>query len=49
MRLKILGRVGKPIFFKKKILGKILVHAFWKELFFPENLKKILGFTCKFI
>ena len=58
MGLKILGREGTPIFlifsfFLKKniiswILKSISPFKMHKMIFFPENLKKILGFTTKF-
>ena len=58
--LKVLGRVGTHIFFSIFSSGKNInnfIHferhfispfKMHKIIFFPENLKKILGFTCKF-
>ena len=51
--LKILGRVGTHIFlifffFWKKYYFMHLAFKMHKIIFFPENLKKILGFASKF-
>ena len=50
--LKILGRIGTLFFLEKNIILCILkgISPFkmYQILFFPENLKKILGFTSKF-
>ena len=56
MGLKILGRVGKYIFklffLEKNVilctLKAISPFKMHKKIFFPENLKKSLGFTRKF-
>ena len=49
--LKILGRVGTHIFFIIFFSGKkndFMHFKMHKVIFFPEKLKKILGFTSKF-
>ena len=48
--LKILGRVGTHIVFNYflRILKGNLLFKMHKIIYFPENLKKILGFTSKY-
>ena len=49
--LKIVGRVVTYIFliiFQKKKRNILCILKMHKIIFFPENLKKILGFTSKF-